>query len=214
MKDLTEKQKRIWDLKQSGKSRPQIAAELGISEPVVSKQIAVCRKKLGIKVDPSRDSYKAIENSDPERAAAYIAAITNPLNEDFGDIRREMEKSGFSERVREDTIRRLKIMHSQPLTEIKNLRRGDLSDLIGKKIHLGLACLDDKKMMDASARDLMLGVSALIEKKQLLDGQPTQIISDHERKKLNELAPLLVEEVKRRGITVEGTVVSKEVTPA
>lgn len=180
----------------------------------MSKQIAVCRKKLGIKVDPSRDSYKAIENSDPERAAAYIAAITNPLNEDFGDIRREMEKSGFSERVREDTIRRLKIMHSQPLTEIKNLRRGDLSDLIGKKIHLGLACLDDKKMMDASARDLMLGVSALIEKKQLLDGQPTQIISDHERKKLNELAPLLVEEVKRRGITVEGTVVSKEVTPA
>ncbi len=211
---LTEKQQRLWDLKQAGKTRPQIAAELGISEPVVNKTIGVIRKKLGLKYDPKKDSSKAIENKDPERAAALIEAITNPLNEDMGDIRRSMEKAGFHERVREDVIRRLKIMHGQPLTDIKNLRRGDLSDLIGKKIHLGLACLDDKKMMDASARDIMLGVSALIEKKQLLDGQPTQIISDHERKKLNELTPLLIAEAQRRGITVDGQVTEKTVSPA
>jgi len=212
---LTAKQQRLWDLKEAGKTRPQIAAELGISNPVVSKTINVIRKKLGLQTPSYRErSVSVVEKKDPERAAAYIEAITNPLNEDFGDIRRSMEAAGFNEEVRASTIRRLRIMKGQPLTEIKNLRRGELSELIGKKIHLGLVCLDDRKMMEASARDIMLGTSALIEKKQLIDGQPTVIISDHERKKLHELMPLMIAEAQRRGITYEGKVTEKVVGPA
>jgi hypothetical protein len=45
----------------------------------------------------------------------------------------------------------------------------------------------------------MLGLGVMIEKRNLLRGEPTAIISDHERKKLHELLPALLEEAKRRG---------------
>ena len=67
-------------------------------------------------------------------------------------------------------------------------------------------------MAEASARDLMLGMSALVEKRQLLRGEPTQIISDLERKRLTELLPLLSFEMQRRGITYDGQVTQKVVS--
>ncbi len=44
----------------------------------------------------------------------------------------------------------------------------------------------------------------MVEKRQLLRGEATVIVSDLERKKLNELLPLLIAEGQRRGITIEG----------
>ncbi len=70
--------------------------------------------------------------------------------------------------------------------------------------------LDDKVAGEASARDLAMGISQLVEKQQLLRGMPTAITSDLERKKMLELAPLLIAEAQRRGITIEGQV--REVT--
>jgi hypothetical protein len=46
----------------------------------------------------------------------------------------------------------------------------------------------------------------LIEKRQLLSGAPTVIVSDLERKKLNELLPLLIAEGQRRGICGKATI--------
>jgi hypothetical protein len=40
----------------------------------------------------------------------------------------------------------------------------------------------------------------LTEKEQLLLGKPTQILSHQERKNLNELIPVLIQEARRRGI--------------
>lgn len=43
------------------------------------------------------------------------------------------------------------------------------------------------------------------DKVLLLDGQPTQIVGQAEQKKLEELLPALMNEVKRRGTTVQVT---------
>jgi hypothetical protein len=50
---------------------------------------------------------------------------------------------------------------------------------------------------------VMLGIAT--EKVLLLDGSPTQIIGTAEQKKLDELFPALMNEVKRRGSTVKLT---------
>lgn len=50
---------------------------------------------------------------------------------------------------------------------------------------------------------VMLGIAT--EKVLLLDGQPTQIVATAEQKKLDELLPALMNEVKRRGASVELT---------
>ena len=48
---------------------------------------------------------------------------------------------------------------------------------------------------------ILLGIST--EKVLLLDGQPTQILEQREQKKLDELLPALLSEVKRRGANIE-----------
>ena len=82
-----------------------------------------------------------------------------------------------------------------------------------EKLHMIRHYMDDKTMAEASARDLGLIAGVLIEKRQLLRGEPTQIISDHERRKIHELMPELVAEAKRRGLTVDGQVLEKTVSP-
>jgi hypothetical protein len=60
--------------------------------------------------------------------------------------------------------------------------------------------LKETKLKDIG---VMLGIAT--EKVLLLDGQPTQIVGTAEQKKLEELLPALMNEVKRRGATVELT---------
>ena len=212
-KPFTPKQQRIWDMKQAGKTRPQIAAELGISVPVVGKQIAACYKKQGIVKKPgdSGEGGRRVEHQNPEKAAALIDAITEP--EALQKVSDAMKAAGMPERVRTEMVRRLKVKYFGAVTEIRNLKTSEILDMLGKRIHLAMTYMDDKVMAEASFRDLALGTTAMIEKRNLLRGEPTQIVSDHERKKLHELLPALIEEGKRRGITVEGQVTEKVVNP-
>ena len=56
-----------------------------------------------------------------------------------------------------------------------------------------------------------MGTAQLIEKRQLLKGEPTQIISVDERKTLNQLLPLLIVEAQRRNVEIPGAVVEKTI---
>jgi len=211
-KPLAPGQKRVWDLWEQKKSRREIASILGISMSVVDKTLNVCRKKLGVlPVRGEGAEHRRTENTNPERAAAIIDAVTEP--EGLQKLKEAYRECGLPDKINESLIRRLKIKYFGAVTETRALKTGEILDIINKKIHHASLYLDDKSLGEASARDLMLGMSALVEKRQLLRGEPTQIISDHERKKLHELLPDLVREAQRRGITVEGQVMEKTLGP-
>lgn len=202
---LTAKQQAVWDLRRpiseggQGKTTKEISAILGLSPPVISKYLVTVRKKLGL--DGARYARNApIEDRAPETAAQAIVAASDPA---YQKLREAYEAAGLKA-VGEAVIKRLRVKYSGVVTETRNLQRKELSEMLGKKIHLAMSYMDDKVMAEASYRDLALGTAALLEKKQLIDGQPTQIISDHERKKLHELAPVLIAEFQRRGLTIEG----------
>jgi DNA-binding CsgD family transcriptional regulator len=200
MEGLTVKQQAIWDMKQEGKTQTEIAVILGISVPVVNKTITAVHKKLGLKKNKSE---QAVEYKNPERFAAIVDGMTEPLQK----LMDAMEANGVPDRAAQALIRRLKTKFFDTVTEVRNLKTIEIDDMLGKKIHLFLSYMDDKVVGEASARDLAMGVAQLIEKRQLLRGEPTQIISDHERKKLNELTPLLIEEARRRGLVIKEEVV-------
>ena len=82
-------------------------------------------------------------------------------------------------------------------------------ETIDKEIGLVSSYIDDFVCAGANLRDLGLVKAALIEKRNLLKEEPTIIMSDAERAKLADLLPLLIEEGKRRGIIIEGTVVKE-----
>lgn len=220
-KPLTPRQQEIYDLVRpipeggQGKTRNEAAAILGISANVINKTVTVVREKLGIKYDPKKagemiSARRRIENIDPEKAAILTDIVTEP--DVRGKLRRISEaikESGIPERFGRALLRRLETRYLNLKVEVRALKTGEILDMIGQKIHLAGQYLDDHAMAEASARDLMLGMSALVEKRQLLRGEPTQIVSDLERKRLNELLPLLSAEMQRRGITLDGQVTEK-----
>ena len=206
-KPLTARQQEIHDLIRpvseggQGKTRNEAAAMLGISANVIGKTVTVINKKLEIKNPAGGGSYRAAEVTDPERAAAMIDVGTDP----FTKVRDAIKASGFPVAAGEALLRRLRSKFANVTTEVRNLKTQEILEMMGKRIHLALEYMDDKVMAEASFRDLALGTTAMLEKRALLRGEPTQIISDHERKKLHELLPELIAEGKRRGITIEGT---------
>lgn len=217
MKELTAKQQRIWDLKRpladggEGKTYEEIAAIIGISRPVVSKTLTVIHKKLGFKpvVGGGNGGATAVELKNPDKAAALIDAMTEP--DKYNDLKAALAACGLPGNVSDKMIHRLRVKYTGALTPIRNLKTQEILQMLGEKIHLGLQYLDDKVFAEASARDIMMGLSQLIEKRALLRGEPTQIISNDDRKKLSELLPALVAEGQRRGITMDGTVTARVV---
>ena len=212
---LTEKQQRIWDMTRpvheggEGKTHKETAAILGISAPVVSKTLQACYRKKKVKPKPA-----GAEHKDPEKAAAVIDAATTPDAEfKLGKVREAFREAGLPIATAEALIKRLRVKYYGAVTAVRNLKTQEILDLLGQKIHLALQYMDDKVMSEASFRDLALGTTAMIEKRQLLRGEPTQIVSDHERAKIHELVPALLAEAQRRGLTIEGQVTEKVIGP-
>lgn len=203
-KPLTAKQQAIWDLFRpieqggQGKKKQDIASILEISVNVVSKTLTVIRKKLGVKANTS--DANLTENKKPAAAAAAIDAMTDP----YQGIQDAMTASGLPEVTIRALMKRLRVKYQNVVSEVRNLQTGELSEIIGKKIHLLSLYLDDKVASEASARDLAMAMAQLTEKRQLLRGEPTAIVSDHERAQLNELLPFLAAEARRRGVTLDG----------
>lgn len=215
-KPLTPKQQCVWDLKNEGKTVAQIASELGVSQNTVQKKITYIRRKLGLAV---REAPPPGSSTDA-RSSKMLALAKNhvgppELVENAVDkVNQAMQDAGFRERVRASLVRRLKVKHGDEETIPHRPNTQEITGLIEEKIHLGLTYMDDKVFSEASFRDLSVGVSALIEKRALLRGEPTQILSNHERAKLHELLPLAIAEAQRRGLTIPGTVTEKTIEPA
>jgi len=212
VRQLTEKQQAVYDLKMAGKKRPEIASALGISEPVVSKTLQACYRKLGI-AKKDRPLTGTIELRDPERLAATVDAATEPEAK-LESIRKVFRDYGLPLAASEALLRRIRQKYFGVVEATRSLKSGEIVDALNHKIDLALRYMDDKTMSEASFRDLALGTAAMIEKRQLLRGEPTSIVSDAERAKLHELLPLAIAEAKRRGLTVEGQVLEKSVEPA
>lgn len=225
MKELTVKQQRIWDLKRpiaeggQGKTYTEIAAIIGISQPVVSKTLTVIYKKLGIKNGRERAAAAhSIEVTKPEAVAAAIDAASDPTAETqraaIARVNAELKAAGIPDRVNEALVRRMRVKYGNAITIKKQQTTNEILQSIDEEIHLISSYIDDKVASEASLRDLGMVKAALLEKRQLLKGEPTQIISDHDRKKLHDYLPVLAAEMARRGIaTVEGTVTEKVIGP-
>lgn len=204
MKALTPKQRAVYELarpeKGKGKTRAEIAALLGISRPVVSKTLQAAYKKLGMSKKTGMAPISAPEIKDPERVAGLLDAATDPLIK----LQDAYEAAGFPRAAGTALLRRIRQKYFGVVEATKSLKSAEIVDALNHKIDLALRYMDDKTMAEASFRDLALGTTAMIEKRQLLRGEPTAIVSDHERKKLHELLPAFIEEARRRGaVTVD-----------
>ncbi len=61
------------------------------------------------------------------------------------------------------------------------------------------------RLEKATAPQLMLAFAIATDKRQILKGEPTQILSIDDRKSMRELMPAMLMEAQRRGLTIDMT---------
>ena len=88
------------------------------------------------------------------------------------------------------------------------LRRQSLIELIeSTAVKVLLEMGDPDRLAEAKEHQLAISFGILVDKARLLRGEPTAIYRHEDIRKLDELGAAIMSEMKRRGISIEGTVV-------
>ena len=100
-----------------------------------------------------------------------------------------------------------------PLTEQSNVDVSDddrLVEILDEKIGLVSQGIDALSVREANVHQLASALNILIEKRQLLRGRPTAILSIEDRRAIQDVHKRLIEEMERRKMHVVGMT---DVTP-
>jgi hypothetical protein len=130
---------------------------------------------------------------------AIIEATTTPEGA-FKNAAREL---GFPHSLIKALLGRVRKI--EPL-EVDKLRQTDNISIIAKTEHVIerlMDHMDDYAMGKASIRDLAVAFGIMVEKRQLLKGEPTQVISVEHREEMPEVMRALLKEAARRNIPIE-----------
>lgn len=109
---------------------------------------------------------------------------------------------GLQPEVTRRLVQRIRAQYQPVLTELRKFQKDEFLGLLEDRAHRALEYMDDYNLAKANAKDLAIIVGILMEKRQLLRGEPTQILSIEERAGMGELIPRLLQEAERRGLSV------------
>lgn len=132
---------------------------------------------------------------------AALEAISSPVDE-FLNACREL---GVPREHAMGIVSRLAARKTDFVSRLDRLGTRDIIRKVEEKIGLVLHYLDEFAIAGASPRDLAIIFGIMVEKRQLLLGEPTQILSMQERKHINDLIPALLQEASHRGMTIDLT---------
>lgn len=177
----------------------EIAERLGIGVETVRSTYKVAAKKMGktpnkpTTIDRRSTRYEA---DHPEETAAFMDAITDPGLRSIAKAGRDAE---LPDKVIKNLLHRLQTDY-QPVQ--RELARVKTDNLVREFENLGMRALQSittKDIEDASAYQRTVMAAIAMDKRELLDGRPTERISHEDRRKLPELIKELMDEAYRRG---------------
>ena len=149
----------------------------------------------------------------PDADVAALDADSAPL----GTLKTLCDELGISYDAANKLLARVRQNYPGLSRELKRVKTSDLLDLVEDRAHGALEAIDDsvfEQMRDAGkGKDLAIVAGILLEKRQLLRGEPTHILSVTERQGLNDLVPMIVREAARRGMLVSQHGPMVDVTP-
>ncbi len=144
---------------------------------------------------------RALENTDPEKFADLLVQFAEDPECNISALAKRV---GLSKQAVQLVIKRLQSRYLPVLKEVEKVSTKSIIKQLDVAIPLALARMGEEKFVNkANYRDLSMGASQMIEKRQLLMGEPTQIMTFEERKTIDELGPALFAELKKRGKTID-----------
>ena len=142
-----------------------------------------------------------------------IVDVLNLASEPFATLVAAAHDSGLDPDVVKRMLRRIKAKYQPVVGELKTVKASELTGLLEDRAWRALEYLDDYQLAKASAKDLAIIAGIMLEKRQLLKGEPTHILSTTERLAVVDLVPLLVKEAEKRGFTIQNEHEMIDITP-
>lgn len=182
---------RILSILESGRSCEEAAEEIGIPVDHINEAL---NRALAVGGDVILERYPSV----------YMAS-SQMQGLDLGtDVIKMARETGVSKQMLEALKRRISAKQGLQPANPKAMSDRQLIGGLEEKIALAMSYLDSFALAGASAKDLQAVIDGLISNVQLLKGKPTSITSVEDRRRINELLPLLVMEAQKRGVTLEG----------
>ena len=184
-------------------SKDEIAQRAGSKRSTIKRHLARVDLKLA---DP--DSMRSTgsgfihrSQSDPETYAKALMKLAGPQR----NIAETARECGLSIQAATKIAKELD-RELQPLARaIEDVRVEDLTKQFGSLTRDAMLAITQAKLDGASARDLGVLAGIGSQNFQLLRGQPTQRLEISDRREMNELVKLMLEEASRRGIEIDVT---------
>jgi len=192
--DLTERQRQVVELRESQTpplSFDEIAERLEISRETVRRYYQEAKGDDAVTV-----GYRRIESRDPEKAVDYIDKWTDP----FRRIWQAVEESGLPKQTAHQLMKRLERDYSTVVMEVERVKTEVLVRQFEHLAQDALKAITQKKLDDTSAYQLALIAAIATDKRELLDGRPTERISVEDRRALPDLMKAMLFEARRRGL--------------
>lgn len=185
-------------------SKDEIAQRAGCKRSTIKRHLATVDRKLA---DP--DSMRSTESgalhrsrSDPKTYAKAVKMMVGPGVRNIAAVAREC---GLSPEAATKIARELE-RELQPVQRaIEDVRVEDLAKQFGTLTRDAITAITQDKLDGANARDLGVLAGIGSQNFQLLRGQPTQRLEINDRREMNELVKMMLEEAKRRGIEIDVT---------
>ncbi len=148
---------------------------------------------------------KLLPKSGCKTAKKSNVVVFQPPPEALERLKQAGIDCGISAQIMKVLVERLRVRTGPLNGKRRKLDDKEIVDLIDDRLARTLGYLDDFTLAQASARDLAVTSGVLIDKRQLLKGQPTHIWKVEDIRKLAELGKVLHEEMERRGMLVDVT---------
>ena len=205
--DMTPREKQVYELRNSSDPHmtyQAIGTKLGMPYQTVRSTYA--RAKLKVenpsvpRADRKGEAHNRTEYTNPDRAAHVIALGSDPSIE---NLQAACEDEGLPASATRALITRMKRDYPGVTSEVKRIE----TDVLIRGFE-GLA----KRALDSITNDDLLNVNAYqrtliaaiaTDKRELLSGQPTERISIEDRRSLQDLLPMLIQDAERRGLMRE-----------
>jgi len=145
-----------------------------------------------------------------KKAAALAAGLPVPqaqLNIEEQD-RRNRARSLAREEAKPYTERYPdRVARLTKAAETKELSIRELLSMVNQRIAVGMEALDPETIAAMTGRELAILLGILTDKKLLLEGRPTAILSIEDRSSLGRLTKMWLQQAQRRGLQIEETAV-------
>jgi len=155
------------------------------------------------KIPPRGKAKDFVKVTEEDLDGDQLATLLEAEGDPFATLKAAGKAAGLQDKVVAGLMKRLRAQYGEVTEELKNIHSGMLAEELTKKAWMALSYLDDFSMSQMSAKDAAIVVGILLEKRQLLRGEPTQIISVEERAGLDELSKAILKETERRGLTID-----------